>query len=86
MGCSVAAAYVQEIEKGKALLKHAGSPAQIRVWRARFAGPNAGNVVVGVEFPDMLAFANGDKKIVADAEYQASLKGARQVDLRRASA
>lgn len=68
-------AYVQEIEKGKALLQRAGSPAQIRVWRARFAGPNAGNVVVTVEYSDMVTFANDDKKMAADAEYQAWLKG-----------
>lgn len=72
---SNAGAYVQEIEKGKALLKQAGSPAQIRVWRARFAGPNAGQFVVSVEYPDLQAFAADDKKIAANADYQAWLKG-----------
>jgi len=72
---SDAGAYAQEIEKGRALLERAGSVAQVRVWRGRFAGPEAGKVIVSVEFPDMLAFANDDKKMAADAEYQAWLRG-----------
>jgi len=68
-------AYVQEIEKGKALLQRIGSPAKIRVWRARFAGPDAGKVIVSVEWADMVTFANDDKKTAADGDYQAWLKG-----------
>jgi hypothetical protein len=67
--------YLKEIEKGKALLKRLESPAVIRVWRARFAGENAGAVVVSVEHPNMAAFAKDDAKIAADGEYQAWLKG-----------
>ena len=68
-------AYAKEIEKGKALLKNAGSPAQVSVWRGRFAGPEVGRVVVSIEYPDLVTFANDDKKMAADAEYQAWLKG-----------
>jgi hypothetical protein len=69
------AAYEQQIERGKALLKKLGSPAILRLWRARFAGEQAGSVVVSVEFPDLVAFANDDRKTSADPEYQAWLKG-----------
>jgi hypothetical protein len=72
---SDAAAYVRQIEVGKALLKKAGSPAQIRVWRARFAGPDAGQYVVSVEYPDLQSFAADDKRLAADAEYQGWIKG-----------
>jgi hypothetical protein len=68
-------AYVKQIEQGKALLKRLDSSGVIRVWRARFAGPNAGNVVVSVEYPSIAAFAKDDSKIAADSEYQAWLKG-----------
>jgi len=68
-------AYAQEIEKGRALLERAGSVAKVRVWRGRFAGPEAGKVVVSIEFPDMASFASDDKKMAADADYQAWLKG-----------
>ena len=68
-------AYVKQIEQGKALLKRLDSSGVIRVWRARFAGPNAGNVVVSIEYPSIAAFARDDSKIAADSEYQAWLKG-----------
>lgn len=35
------AAYAQELEKGRQLMKSMGIPATIRVWQARFAGPEA---------------------------------------------
>jgi hypothetical protein len=67
--------YVKELEKGKAVLKRLESSGVIRAWRAKFAGENAGSVVVSVEYPSMAAFAKDDAKIAADAEYQAWLKG-----------
>lgn len=70
-----AAAYEKQIEQGQALLKKLGSTTIIRVWRARFAGEHAGSVVVSIEYPDMVTFANEDKKVAADADYQAWLKG-----------
>jgi hypothetical protein len=69
------AAYVQEIEKGKEILKKAGVQTQIRVWQARFAGPEAGAVVVGIESSSLAAFAAENAKISASSEYQAWLKG-----------
>jgi len=67
--------YVKEIEKGKAIMKRLETSGVTRVWRAKFAGPNAGSVVVSLEFPNMAAFAKDDAKIAADGEYQAWLKG-----------
>ena len=68
-------AYVRQIEQGQALLKKLGSPAVLRVWRARFAGPDAGTVVVSVAYADMATFAADDNKVAADPEYAAWLKG-----------
>ena len=70
-----AAAYVKEIERGQALMKKAGFTEQIRVWRARFAGQEAGAVVVSVEYADMTTFAAEDKKMQTDPEISAWLKG-----------
>ena len=39
------AAYAQEIEKGRQVMKSLGVQGQTRVWQARFAGPDAGMVV-----------------------------------------
>jgi len=68
-------AYVKALAKGQALMKASGSPAQIRVWKARFAGPEAGTVVVAVEYPDLAAIAADDPKLLANSEYQAWIKG-----------
>jgi glutamine cyclotransferase len=69
------AAYAQELEKGKQIMKSLGIQAQTRVWQARFAGPEAGAVVVSIEYPSMAAFADGVAKSNASSEYQMWLKG-----------
>ena len=67
------AAYVQWIEKGKEIMKNLGITGSIRVWRATFAGPNAGNIIVAIEFSDMHAFADAETKIRGDKTYLAWL-------------
>ena len=69
------AAYVQEIDKGRQVMKSIGIQAQTRVWQAKFAGPEAGAVVVSIEYPSMAAFADAVAKTNASSEYQAWLKG-----------
>lgn len=69
------AAYVKELERGKELMKKAGMTGQIRVWRARFAGGDAGAIAVGIEYADMATFAAEDKKMQTDPEVSAWLKG-----------
>ncbi len=68
-------AYLKEMDKVRALLKRSGSDASVRVWRARFAGPNAGMLVVTIEYADMATFAADDAKMRADAEYDGLIKG-----------
>ena len=69
------AAYAQEIEKGRQVMKSLGIQGQTRVWQARFAGPEAGAVVVSIEYPNMAAFADAVAKTNASSEYQTWLKG-----------
>jgi transcriptional regulator GlxA family with amidase domain len=69
------AAYAQELEKGKQVMKSLGIQAQTRVWQARFAGPEAGMVVATIEYPNMAAFADAVAKTNASSEYQAWIKG-----------
>ncbi len=73
------ATYLQEIEKGKALMKKVGVTPNIRVWQARFAGPNAGNVVVAVEFESMAAFAAADQKLTGSTEYMDWIKSLEKI-------
>jgi ABC-type sugar transport system substrate-binding protein len=67
-------AYLQQLEKGKEIMKKLGITQQIRVWQATFAGPNAGSVVAAIEYPNMAALADADTKTHADKDYQAWLK------------
>ncbi len=67
-------AYLQQLDKGREILKKLGVTQQIRVWQATFAGPNAGSVVAAIEYPSMTAFAEADSKTRADKDYQAWLK------------
>jgi hypothetical protein len=68
------AAYAQEIEKGRQVMKGLGVQATTRVFQARFAGPEAGAVVVSIEYPSMDAFADAYKKTSASSDYQNWLK------------
>jgi len=67
--------YVRAIEQGKVLPKSKGSPVEIRVWRARFAGDQAGSIVVTAEFPDLEALARNDALEGSDPEVKAWLQG-----------
>jgi hypothetical protein len=67
--------YVHELDNGRRILKRLGISVQTRVWRATFAGPEAGSVVVTQEFASFAAFADAASKTAADAEYSQWLKG-----------
>jgi len=73
------AAYAQEIEKGRQVMKSLGVQGQTRVWQARFAGPEAGMVVATIEYPNMAAFADAVAKTNASSEYQAWVKGLEKI-------
>ena len=70
-----AAAYMQGLDRGKSIMKKLGLTQNLRVWRAQFAGPDAGSVVVAIEYPDMASFAAAEAKTSADPDYQEWLKG-----------
>jgi hypothetical protein len=66
--------YVHALDNGRGILKRLGISVQTRVWRATFAGPEAGSVVVTQEFESFAAFASAAQKTGADAEYVQWLK------------
>jgi glutamine cyclotransferase len=69
------AAYSQELEKGKQIMKSLGIQGQTRVWQAKFAGPETGTVVATIEYPNMAAFTDAVAKTNASSDYQAWIKG-----------
>lgn len=69
------AAYVKAVQDGQALLKRKGSPATLRVWKARFAGADAGAIAVAVEYPNLEALAKDTDRMASDPELRAWLQG-----------
>ena len=67
------AAYMGQLNTLRASLQRLGSKSTVRAWRARFAGPNAGSVVVAVEYADMTTFAAEDAMIAKDRALPASI-------------
>lgn len=68
-------AYVKELDKAKTMMKRLEIPAQLRVWKARFAGEETGSIAVALEYPNLTELAKAEAKMAADAEYSAWLKG-----------
>jgi hypothetical protein len=67
--------YVKALAQGDALLKSKGSSrVAMRVWKARFAGDDAGAIVVSIEYPNLEALAKDDAMMASDAELSAWLK------------
>jgi len=67
-------AYLKALEDGKVLLKQKGSAAQLHVWFARYAGSDAGSVMVTVEYPSLDALAKDDGLMRSDPELRAWLE------------
>jgi len=68
-------AYLQEVEKGKAMSKKLGVSVIIRAWRATYAGPQTGTIVVSLEYPSWTAFAEAHSKTTADKQFSEWLAG-----------
>ncbi len=66
--------YLQNLEKVRAINTRLGNKSVIRAWRARFAGPETGSLVVVIDFDDMSDFAASETKLRADPEFQALQK------------
>jgi dimethylargininase len=68
------AMYLKEIDNIRAAMKRLKVDGTLRVMRARFAGEQAGAIVVAVEYKDMAALAAADVALAADAENQAAMR------------
>ena len=67
-----AAAYLKEIDRGRAIMKRLRSVATVRVLQARFAGTNVGHVVTLMEFPEGIAqMLTEQKRLNEDPEFAA---------------
>ncbi len=69
-----AAGYAQALEAGKEIMKRVGLSVTVHVYQASYAGAETGTVVATIEFPSMVALAEGEAKLRADKDYQAWIK------------
>ena len=66
--------YVHEVETLQALLKKAGVPATLRVWRATYAGADTGSIVAIVEVPNLAGIAKVEDAIRTNPDLAAEMK------------
>jgi hypothetical protein len=67
-------AYLKEVAVINNLQKKNGITTTIRVWRAKYAGPNSGSIVVAVEYPNLAMLAKADAATRSNAEIAAEVK------------
>lgn len=68
-----AAAYAKAVETLEATLKSKGSQVTIRIWRATYAGPETGAIVVSAEYPSLAALAKDNDLMASDADLKAQM-------------
>jgi hypothetical protein len=66
--------YMKEIENLRAAMQRLKVDGSVRVMRARFAGEEAGKLVVTAEYKDMASYAASDAALNADQEYTATMR------------
>lgn len=66
--------YTHELDTLRSQFKKAGVQVTLRAWQARFAGPDAGSIVVTVELPDLAALVKVDELQKSNAEISATMQ------------
>jgi ABC-type sugar transport system substrate-binding protein len=67
-------AYMQQLDKGRAMMKRLGINSTLHVYKATFAGSGTGQVVVTQEYASWTALSDAQAKTAADPEFAAWLK------------
>jgi hypothetical protein len=68
------AAYIKEVQNLTALYKKLGQQVTIRAWRATYAGPDTGAIIVSIEVPNLAALAKLGDTIQTNADVGAEMK------------
>jgi hypothetical protein len=67
--------YVEQVSKFNGIAERVQATARLRIWEADVAGDATGLVIVGVQYPDLAAYAADADKLEADAEWQKLVGG-----------
>jgi hypothetical protein len=65
--------YKERVGSARAINERLGLTGRLRMWRAELAGPEAGAVAVGIEYPDVASYVAEQDKLSADSEWQTLL-------------
>lgn len=66
-------AYLHELQVAQGIIKKAGMTTKLRAWQAQFAGPEAGTVIVSLEFANLAELAHYYEATRANADLAAQL-------------
>ena len=67
--------YCHEVEILQSEFKKEGMPVTLRVWRATYAGPDTGTIIVTVEVPDLATLAKIEEAVMKpDSALGATMK------------
>ncbi|NIO41928.1 MAG: hypothetical protein GTO41_18200, partial [Burkholderiales bacterium] len=67
------------LDVGAAHLKRLQIRGNMRVWSAKYAGNDAGKVIVTIEWPSLTALAEDDKKMAADPALSAWVRSLSEI-------
>ena len=67
--------YLGKVKQLDGILRRHQSPAKVRVWNTTVGGPDTGNTIVGLEYPNAAAWAADSGKLQADSEWQKIVRG-----------
>jgi hypothetical protein len=68
------AAYIKEVQTLSALLKKLGQQVTIRAWRATYAGPDTGAIIVSIELPNLAALGKLNDTVQTNPDAAAEMK------------
>jgi len=57
-------------KRANAITKQLNSPGKARYWISSWAGPEAGHVIVTIEFPSLVAMAQSEAQLNASPEFR----------------
>ncbi len=77
------AAYIKEVQNLTALYKKLGQQVTIRAWRATYAGPDTGGIIVSIEVPNLAALAKLSDTVQSNLDVGAEMKKDRRLGARR---
>lgn len=67
--------YRKRVGSARAISDRLGLESTTRMWHAQLAGPDTGNVAVGIEYADLATYVAENAKLTADPEWQKLLAG-----------